>query len=71
MLVPSNEAMMRVDRQRLDYILGDDYLRTEMFGLHLTRERITSTEYKITAPNDAVSPFQILRGYDILAESYL
>jgi len=53
LLVPSNEAMERVDQQRLDYIPGDSYLRTEMFGLHLTRERITSTQYKITASNDA------------------
>ena len=59
MLVPSNEAMERVDQQRLDYILGDSYLRTEMFGLHLTRERITSTQYKITASNDAVRLFRL------------
>ena len=51
--------MERVDQQRLDYILGDSYLRTEMFGLHLTRERITSTQYKITASNDAVRSLRL------------
>ena len=63
LLVPSNEAMQRVDQERLDYILGDNYLRTEFMGLHFARERILSNDFKITANGDNVSrilPFKIL-----------
>ncbi len=53
-LAPSDEAFERVDRERLDFIIGNDYLRAEMLGLHFVRERIVSNEYKITASGDAV-----------------
>ena len=52
LLAPSNEAMEKVDRERLDYLLGQDYLRAEMLGLHFVRERIISTDYKIQVPGD-------------------
>ena len=51
-LAPSNEAMANVDQNRLDFILGNDYLRAEMLGLHLVRERVISTDYKIKAGGD-------------------
>ena len=46
--------MARVDRNKLDHILGIDYLRAELLGLHFVRERIASTDYKITANGDQV-----------------
>lgn len=52
LLAPSNEALENVDQERLDFILGNDYLRAEMLGLHFVRERIVSTEYKIQAHAD-------------------
>ncbi len=54
LLAPSNEAFERVDKERLDYILGSDYLRAEMLGLHFVRDRIVSTDYKIRVGGDAV-----------------
>ena len=33
-LAPSNEALEKVDKERLDFIIGNDYLRAEMLGLH-------------------------------------
>ena len=47
--------MAKVDRNRLDHILGIDYLRKEFFGLHFVQERIQSTDHKITANGDQVS----------------
>ena len=47
--------MARVDRNRLDYIMGIDYLRSELLGMHLVRERIASTDVRITANGDQVS----------------
>merc|ERR1711976_381370 len=52
-LAPSDEASEKVDRARLDFIIGDDYLRSEMLGLHFVRERITSNDFKIQATGDA------------------
>ena len=46
--------MARVDRNKLDYIMGIEYLRAELLGLHLVRERIASTDIKITANGDQV-----------------
>ena len=46
--------MAKVDRNRLDYIMGIDYLRSELLGMHLVRERIASTDVKITANGDQV-----------------
>ena len=46
--------MAKVDRNRLDYIMGIDYLRSELLGLHLVRERIASTDVRITANGDQV-----------------
>jgi len=37
-----------------DYILGSDFLRAEMLGLHFVRERIISTDYKIVSGGDLV-----------------
>ena len=54
-LAPSDEAMEKVDQERLDYIIGNDYLRAEMLGLHFVRERIVSTDFKIQATGDVVS----------------
>ena len=47
--------MARVDRNRLDYILGIDYLRAELLGLHFVRERIASTDIEITRNGDQVN----------------
>ena len=47
--------MARVDRKMLDYLLGINYLRAELLGLHYVRERIVSTDHKITANGDQVS----------------
>ena len=49
------KAMARVDRNRLDYILGIDYLRAELLGLHFVRERIASTDIEITRNGDQVN----------------
>lgn len=46
--------MARVDRNKLDYIMGIEYLRAELLGLHLVRERIASTDIRITANGDQV-----------------
>ena len=51
---PSDEAMDQVDQERLDFIIGHDYLRAELLGLHFIRERIVSTDYKIRAGGDMV-----------------
>ena len=51
-LAPSNEALEKVDKNRLDFIMGNDYLRAEMLGLHFVRERIISTDYKIKESGD-------------------
>ena len=47
LLAPSNEAMRKVDRNRLNYILGHQHLRNEVFGLHFVRERISSNDKRI------------------------
>ena len=54
-LAPSNKAMENVDRNRLDFIMGNDNLRAEMLGLHFVRERVISTDYKIKRSGDNVS----------------
>ena len=54
--------MARVDRNRLDYIMGIDYLRSELLGMHLVRERIASTDVRITANGDQVSNGSRIRG---------
>ena len=54
LLVPSNSAMERVDIERLDFLLGSDYLRAEMLGLHFVRERIISTDQRIDTRTDEV-----------------
>jgi len=51
-LAPSDEAFEKVDKERLDFIIGNDYLRAEMLGLHFVRERITSTDRKIQGSDD-------------------
>ena len=51
--------MARVDRNKLDYIMGIDYLRSELLGLHFVRERIASTDFKITANGDQVSTYKL------------
>ena len=53
-LAPSDEAFEKVDKERLDFIIGNDYLRAEMLGLHFVRERITSTDRKIQGSDDMV-----------------
>merc|ERR1739844_449835 len=60
-LIPNNEAMARVDRNRLDYILGIDYLRAELLGLHFVRERIASTDIEITRNGDQVISSHFLK----------
>ena len=52
LLAPSDEAFERVDDERLQFILGNDYLRAEMLGLHFVRERIVSTDPKIRGDGD-------------------
>lgn len=54
LFAPSDEALENVDQERLDYIIGNDYLRAEMLGLHFIRERVVSTDYKIQASGDQV-----------------
>lgn len=51
-LAPSNEAMEKVDTERLDFVLGNDYLRAEMLGLHFVRERIVSSDYRLQKGGD-------------------
>lgn len=53
-LAPSNEAMEKVDTERLDFVLGNDYLRAEMLGLHFVRERIVSSDYRLQKGGDQV-----------------
>ena len=53
-MAPSDEAFEKVDKERLDFIIGNDYLRAEMLGLHFVRERITSTDRKIQGSDDMV-----------------
>ena len=43
------------DRERLDYVLGNNYLRAEMLGLHFVRERIVSTDNRIRTGGDNVN----------------
>ena len=52
LLAPSNEALKKVDRSRLDYILGHQQLRNEMFGLHFVRERISSNDKRISTNHE-------------------
>ena len=47
LLAPSNEALMNVDKNRLNYILGHQHLRNEVFGLHFVRERVSSNDKRI------------------------
>jgi len=47
LLAPSNEAFRQVDDQRLNFILANKWLREEFFGLHFTRERISSNKKEI------------------------
>ena len=56
-LAPSDEAFEKVDQERLNFIIGHDYLRAEMLGLHFVRERVTSADYKIQASGDQVINF--------------
>ena len=51
--------MAKVDRNRLDYIMGIDYLRSELLGMHLVRERVASTDVKIMANGDQVTIWTI------------
>ena len=53
LLAPSDEAFARVDRDRLDFVLGNDYLRAEMLGLHFVRERLVSTDVRLRAGGDS------------------
>ncbi len=41
-------------RERLDYVLGNNYLRGETLGLHFVRERIVSTDNRIRPGGDRV-----------------
>ena len=52
-LAPSDEAFEKVDRARLDFIIGDDYLRSEMLGLHFVRERLTSNDFKLEGTGES------------------
>ena len=54
MLAPTNEAFRKLDRRRLDYILGHQKLRNELFGLHFVRERIDSTDKRLLANGELV-----------------
>ena len=51
---PSNVALENVDTERLDFLLGNDYLRAEMLGLHFIRDRVVSTDFKIREGGDKV-----------------
>jgi len=52
LLAPSNEAFRKVDRNRLNYILGHQNLRNEIFGLHFVRERLGSHDLKLRATGE-------------------
>ena len=52
LLAPSNEAMRKVDRNRLNYILGHQHLRNEVFGLHFVRERLGSHDLRLRAAGE-------------------
>ena len=52
LLAPSNEAMRRVDRERLDYILAHQHLRNEIYGLHFVRERLGSHDLRLRATGE-------------------
>ena len=54
LLAPTNEAFRKLDRRKLDYILGHQKLRNELFGLHFTRERIDSTDKRLLANGELV-----------------
>lgn len=64
LLAPSNEALERADKARLDHVLGSDYLRAEMLGLHFVRDKIISSDYKIRVGGDQVGSI-----YDIAYSS--
>ena len=64
LLAPSNEALERADKARLDHVLGSDYLRAEMLGLHFVRDKIISSDYKIRVGGDQVGSI-----YDIAFSS--
>ena len=64
LLAPSNEALERADKARLDHVLGSDYLRAEMLGLHFVRDKIISSDYKIRVGGDQVGSI-----YDIASSS--
>uniref|UniRef100_A0A0K2UEZ8 Fasciclin1like [Megachile rotundata] n=1 Tax=Lepeophtheirus salmonis TaxID=72036 RepID=A0A0K2UEZ8_LEPSM len=53
LLIPNNEAMDRIEGDKLNYILGTDYLRAEWFGLHFVRERLSSTDTRLRAMGEA------------------
>lgn len=52
LLAPSNEAFQKLDRAQLDYILGHQKLRNELFGLHFVRERVDSTDKRLRATGE-------------------
>jgi len=52
LLAPSNEAMMKVDREKLDYILSHQHLRNEIYGLHFVRERLGSHDLRLRATGE-------------------
>ena len=54
LLAPSNEAMMKVDREKLDYILSHQHLRNEIYGLHFVRERLGSHDLRLRATGEQV-----------------
>jgi len=47
LLAPSNEAMRKVDKTRLNYILSHQQLRNEYFGLHFVRERLGTHDKRL------------------------
>jgi len=52
LLAPTNEAFRKLDRTRLDQILGHERLRQEMFGLHFVRMRIDSMDKRLLATGE-------------------
>ena len=68
LLAPTNEAFRKLDQRKLDYILGHQKLRNELFGLHFVRERIDSTDKRLLANGELVTflhneniwPFEII-----------
>ena len=60
LLAPTNEAFRKLDRRKLDYILGHQKLRNELFGLHFTRERIDSTDKRLLANGELVRVNKLL-----------